>query len=65
MIQSDTRSNMGNSKDEIQVACRTKEIAEYCVKIAQEAMRKTQEHFKFNCQLDTEGKIGANWYECH
>lgn len=51
--------------DEIQVACRTKEIAEDCVKIAQEAMRKTQEHFKFNCRLDTEGKIGNNWYDCH
>ena len=51
--------------DEIQVACRTKEIADACVEVAQEAMRKTQEHFKFNCQLDTEGKIGANWYECH
>lgn len=51
--------------DEIQVACRTKEIADACVEIAQEAMRKTQEHFKFNCQLDTEGKIGANWYQCH
>lgn len=56
---------MGNSKDEIQVACRTKEIADACVEIAQEAMRKTQEHFKFNCQLDTEGKIGDNWFECH
>ena len=51
--------------DEIGVACRTKEIAEDCVRIAQESMRQTQEFFKFNCQLDTEGKIGANWYETH
>ena len=51
--------------DEVQVACRTKEIAEDCVRIAQESMRQTQEFFKFNCQLDTEGKIGANWYETH
>nr|DAN34315.1 MAG TPA: DNA polymerase [Caudoviricetes sp.] len=51
--------------DEVQVACRTKEIAEDCVRIAQESMRQTQEFFKFNCQLDTEGKIGDNWYDCH
>lgn len=51
--------------DEVQVACRTKEITEDCVRIAQESMRQTQEFFKFNCQLDTEGKIGANWYSCH
>ena len=51
--------------DEVQVACRTKEIAEDCVRIAQESMRQTQEFFKFNCQLDTEGKIGTNWYSCH
>lgn len=51
--------------DEVQVACRTREIAEDCVRIAQESMRQTQEFFKFNCQLDTEGKIGDNWYSCH
>lgn len=51
--------------DEVQVACRTKEIAEDCVRIAQESMRQTQDFFKFNCQLDTEGKIGTNWYSCH
>lgn len=51
--------------DEIQVACRTKEIAEDVIKIAQDSMRETQEFFKFNCQLDTEGKIGNDWYECH
>lgn len=51
--------------DEVQVACRTKEIAEDCVRIAQESMRQTQSIFNFKCQLDTEGKIGANWGECH
>lgn len=51
--------------DETQVACRTMEIAEDCVRIAQESMRQTQEFFKFNCQLDTEGEIGDNWYDCH
>lgn len=51
--------------DEVQVACRTKDIAEDCVRIAQESMRQTQEFFKFNCQLDTEGSVGKNWFDCH
>lgn len=56
---------MGNSKDEIQVACRTHEIAEKVVETAQRAMRNVQRKFNFKCQLDTDGKIGANWYETH
>lgn len=51
--------------DEIQVACRTQEIAEKTVTLAQQAMRNVQEFFKFKCQLDTEGKIGKNWADCH
>lgn len=51
--------------DEGQYACRTKEIAEDCVRIAQESMRQVQHEFNFRAQLDTEGKIGGNWYECH
>lgn len=51
--------------DECQIACRTKEIAEDCCRIAQESMRQTQAFFNFKCQLDTEGKIGCNWADCH
>lgn len=51
--------------DEIQVACRTREVAEIVVEEAQAAMRDTQEFFKFRVQLDTEGKIGVNWRDCH
>ena len=51
--------------DECQIACRTREIAEDCVRIAQESMRQTQEFFKFNCQLDTDGSVGKNWFDCH
>ena len=51
--------------DEIQVACRTKEIAEDVVKIAQDSMRETQKILNFRVQLDTEGKIGKNWKDCH
>lgn len=51
--------------DEQQIACRTKEIAEVVVSEAQEAVRDTQKIFKIRVQLDTEGKIGKNWAECH
>ena len=51
--------------DEIGVACRTKETAEDCCRIAQESMRQTQAFFNFNCQLDTEGKIGRTWADTH
>lgn len=51
--------------DEIQVACRTKEIAEIVCEEAQAAMRDSQAFFHFRMQLDTEGKIGLNWFDCH
>lgn len=51
--------------DEIQVAARTQEIADKIVELAQTAMRNVGDHFNFRCQLDTEGKTGANWKDCH
>ena len=51
--------------DEGQWACRTPEIAEIILAESQAAMRETQEFFGFRMQLDTEGKIGQNWSECH
>ena len=51
--------------DEVQIACRNKEIANEAVRIAQESMREVQQKFKFNCQLDTEGIVGKNWCDCH
>lgn len=51
--------------DEIQVACRTQEIAQQVIDTAQQAMRNVGEHFKFRCRLDTEGKMGPNWAVCH
>lgn len=56
---------MGWIHDEIQVACRTHEIAQLVIDTAQTAMRTVQAHYNFHCQLDTEGKIGSNWYETH
>lgn len=51
--------------DEQQIACRSKEVADIVVSEAQQAMRDTQAHFNFRVQLDTEGIIGKNWFECH
>ena len=51
--------------DEYQCACRTEEIAKVVVEVGQEAIRKAQEYFGFRVQLDTEGKIGKNWSDCH
>lgn len=51
--------------DEGQLACRTKEIAEKAVEIAQASMREAQAYYGFRVQLDTEGKIGRNWCDCH
>ena len=51
--------------DEIQIACRTPEIAQLVLDTAQSAMRETQEYFGFRMQLDTEGKSGQNWSDTH
>ena len=51
--------------DEEQVAARNQEIAAIIKEEGQSAMRDTQAFFNFRVQLDTEGKIGANWAECH
>ena len=51
--------------DEIQVACRTTEIAQQVIDISQQAMRWVGEHWNFRCRLDTEGKMGPNWAVCH
>lgn len=51
--------------DEYQCACRTEEIAKIVVEVGQQSMREAQEFFKFRVQLDTEGKIGRNWGDCH
>ncbi|PRP71269.1 hypothetical protein BUE93_07810 [Chromobacterium amazonense] len=50
--------------DEIQLSCK-EEIADEVMAIAQKAMRDTQAYFRFRVQLDTEGKKGKNWCECH
>lgn len=51
--------------DEVQIACRSKEIADVVVLEAQASMRDAQKYFGFRMQLDTEGIIGRNWCDCH
>lgn len=51
--------------DEAQVACRTEEIAKIVIEEAQLSMREAQSYYSFRVQLDTEGKIGKNWCDCH
>jgi DNA polymerase I len=51
--------------DEVQVAARTKEIADRVAVLAEEAMIETKEFFGFKVTLGTDAKIGMNWSECH
>lgn len=51
--------------DEIQVACRTPEIAKIVSEVTVECVAKAGEFFNFRCPLTGEAKIGANWAECH
>ena len=51
--------------DEVQVACRTQEIAEHLGVIYQQAMRNVQKRYNFKCTLDTDFNIGRNWKETH
>lgn len=51
--------------DELQIACRTQEIAELVAKTSNEAIIAVGEHFNFKCPLAADAKIGLNWAECH
>ncbi|CAH7774591.1 Phage DNA-directed DNA polymerase (EC [Escherichia phage vB_Eco_Titus] len=56
---------MGWIHDEVQIAARTEEIAHDIINMCQEAMRFVGESWNFRCPLDTEGKIGRHWADCH
>lgn len=51
--------------DEVQIACRTPEIAEVVAQVATECVTKAGEFFNFRCPLAGEAKIGSNWAETH
>lgn len=53
------------SHDEVQIACRTPEVAEYVAKVAPEMVSKAGEHFNFRCPLAGEAKVGKTWADTH
>ena len=53
------------SHDEVQIACRTPEVAEKVAHLATECVRLAGEHFKFRCPTAGESKIGLTWSDTH
>nr|WP_237684058.1 DNA polymerase [Pseudaminobacter soli] len=51
--------------DEIQSACRTKEIAEHAAEIAKRAAADAGHHFNYVAPVDAEAKIGLTWAQTH
>ena len=53
------------SHDEVQIACRTPEIAQQVAELATDCVRQAGEHFNFRCPLAGEYKIGTTWADTH
>jgi DNA polymerase I len=53
------------SHDEVQIACRTQEVADYVSKFATKAVSLAGEYFNFRCPLAGESKMGTHWGETH
>ena len=51
--------------DEVQIACRTPEVAQLVAELAPECVTKAGEFFNFRCPLAGEAKVGKNWSETH
>jgi DNA polymerase I len=51
--------------DEVQIACRTPEVAAIVAELAPLMVAKTGEHFKLRCPLAGEAKTGKTWAETH
>lgn len=51
--------------DEIQAACRTKEIALHAKAICEEAAVLAGEHFNYAAPIAAQGKVGRTWAETH
>lgn len=51
--------------DELQIAARSPKIAELIIEVSQQAIRNVETLFNFRCRLDTDGKIGLTWKDCH
>jgi DNA polymerase I-like protein with 3'-5' exonuclease and polymerase domains len=53
------------SHDEVQIACRTPEVAQEVAELATKCVRLAGEHFNFRCPTAGEFKIGLNWSDTH
>jgi DNA polymerase I-like protein with 3'-5' exonuclease and polymerase domains len=51
--------------DELQIAARSRELANEIGELSLWAMKETEAYYNFRCPLDVEFKIGFNWAECH
>ena len=58
-------ANCAWSHDEVQIACRTPEIAQKVAEIATHCVLLAGEHFKFRCPTAGESKIGKTWADTH
>lgn len=53
------------SHDEVQIACRTEEIAQKVAQIATDCVLLAGQHFNFRCPTAGESKIGKTWADTH
>lgn len=53
------------SHDEVQIACRTEEIANAVAKLATDCVPLAGDYFNFRCPLGGESKIGRTWSDTH
>jgi DNA polymerase I-like protein with 3'-5' exonuclease and polymerase domains len=53
------------SHDEVQIACRTKDIAANVMALATDCVTQAGEHFGFRCPLAGEAKWGTSWADTH
>jgi hypothetical protein len=53
------------SHDEVQIACRTPEIATTVANLATSCVSKAGEFFSFRCPLAGEAKMGVTWHDTH
>ena len=51
--------------DEVQIACKNKDIANECREIAIRMAGDTGRHFNTKIRIDAEGSLGQSWLECH
>lgn len=51
--------------DEIQVACRTKEIADHAAALAKQAAIDSGKHFNYRAPIEADSKVGLTWADTH